>query len=219
MIQQQCDSPSLKRSRINVRDGRDGRLNSHRRRLSVDSEAERSFTSRGWGSCGKDSSAPRSKGRSGKQAEWSDRSERQDEWFSTQGFSVNYAMDGCIISENQPKQVKRANGRMTHILRLPPGSVVTFTKLYTISENQSIHITRYYLPTVVEHPLLSTAFRDLLLLLLFDLGGLGLDFAGTGEGSVNCITARLAWRGCRSQRWRADLFPCFLEARRGRWSL
>ena len=74
---------------------------------------------------------------------------------------------------------------MTHILRLPPGSVVTLTKLYTTSENQSIHITRYYLPTVVEHPLLSTALRHLLLLLLFDLGGLRLDLAGTGERAVN----------------------------------
>ena len=44
-----------------------------------------------------------------------------------------------------------------------------------------------YSPAVVENPLLSTPFRDLLLLLLFDLGGLRLYFAGTGEGSVNCI--------------------------------
>ena len=40
-------------------------------------------------------------------------------------------------------------------------------------------------PAVVEHPLLSTALRHLLLLLLFDLGGLRLDLAGTGERAVN----------------------------------
>ena len=42
-----------------------------------------------------------------------------------------------------------------------------------------------YAPAVVENPLLSTALGDLLLLLLFDLGGLRLDLAGTGERSVN----------------------------------
>ena len=34
-------------------------------------------------------------------------------------------------------------------------------------------------------PLLCAALGDLLLLLLLDLGGLRLDLAGTGEGSVN----------------------------------
>ena len=42
-------------------------------------------------------------------------------------------------------------------------------------------------PTVVENALLSTALRSLLLLLLFDLGGLRLNFAGTGERAVNYI--------------------------------
>ena len=41
-------------------------------------------------------------------------------------------------------------------------------------------------PAVVEDPLLSTALGDLLLLLLFDLGGLRLDLTGTGERAVNC---------------------------------
>lgn len=41
------------------------------------------------------------------------------------------------------------------------------------------------IPAVVENALLSTALGDLLLLLLIDLGGLRLDFAGTGERSVN----------------------------------
>ena len=40
-------------------------------------------------------------------------------------------------------------------------------------------------PAIVENPLLSTALGDLLLLLLFDFGGLRLDLAGTGERSVN----------------------------------
>ena len=37
-----------------------------------------------------------------------------------------------------------------------------------------------YIPTVIEDPLLSTALWCLLLLLLFDLGGLRPDFASTG---------------------------------------
>ena len=44
---------------------------------------------------------------------------------------------------------------------------------------------RVDVPAVVEDPLLSTALGDLLLLLLFDLGGLRLDLAGTGERAVN----------------------------------
>ena len=136
-----------------------------------------------------DSSAPWSDRNWRKRAERSDRSERQDECLSTQVFSVNYAMVGCIIFGCQPEQIGRESGKMTHILRLPPGSVVTFTKLCTSSVRQSNGVVRYYAPTVVEHPLLSTALRDLLLLLLFDLGGLGLDFASTGEGSVNYTVA------------------------------
>ena len=44
---------------------------------------------------------------------------------------------------------------------------------------------RVDVPAVVEDPLLSTALGDLLLLLLFDFGGLRLDLAGTGERYVN----------------------------------
>ena len=44
-----------------------------------------------------------------------------------------------------------------------------------------------YAPSVVEDPLLCTALWLLLLLLLIDLWGLGLDFACTGEGAVNYI--------------------------------
>jgi len=39
---------------------------------------------------------------------------------------------------------------------------------------------------VVENALLGTTLGGLLLLLLFDLRSLRLDFAGTGERSVNC---------------------------------
>ena len=69
---------------------------------------------------------------------------------------------------------------------MPPGRGVTFTKLH---RGSALHIQpshKYdYAPTAVEHPLLSTALRHLLLLLLFDFGGLRLDLAGTGERSVN----------------------------------
>ena len=47
--------------------------------------------------------------------------------------------------------------------------------------------TQRYAPTVVDDALLGPALRSLLLLLLFDLGGLGLDFASTGERTVNYI--------------------------------
>ena len=65
--------------------------------------------------------------------------------------------------------------------------MVTFTKLHrgSVLHIQPSH-KHDYVPTVVEHPLLSTALRHLLLLLLFDLGGLRLDLAGTGERAVNC---------------------------------
>lgn len=88
----------------------------------------------------------------------------------------------------EPKTlIKR--GRDTHILRLPPGRVVTFTKLYEWHEHKSIEIVldipEENAPAIVDDALLSTSLWCLLLLLLFDLGGLRLDFAGTGEGSVN----------------------------------
>lgn len=43
----------------------------------------------------------------------------------------------------------------------------------------------HYAPTVVKNALLGTALGGLLLLLLFDLGGLRLDLTGTGERAVN----------------------------------
>jgi hypothetical protein len=44
-----------------------------------------------------------------------------------------------------------------------------------------------YIPSVVKDALLCPALGGLLLLLLVDLGGLRLDFARTGERSVNCV--------------------------------
>lgn len=43
-----------------------------------------------------------------------------------------------------------------------------------------------YAPTVVEHALLGTTLRGLLLFLLFHLGCLRLDLAGTRKRTVNC---------------------------------
>ena len=64
---------------------------------------------------------------------------------------------------------------------------MTFTNLeidqYVFLQQKRTHIKD--IPAVVENALLSTALGDLLLLLLIDLGGLRLDFAGTGERSVN----------------------------------
>ena len=63
---------------------------------------------------------------------------------------------------------------------------MTLTKLHRPSASPSIPLNEQQnAPAVVEHPLLSTALRHLLLLLLFDLGGLRLDLAGTGERAVN----------------------------------
>ena len=75
--------------------------------------------------------------------------------------------------------------------RLPPGAVVTFTKLKRSSQ-QCIFPENEYgplkscIPAIVEDALLCPAFGSLLLLLLVDLGGLRLHFARTSERSVNC---------------------------------
>ena len=80
------------------------------------------------------------------------------------------------------------------------------------------------IPAVVENALLSTALGDLLLLLLIDLGGLRLDFAGTGERSVNYwrfreyvsmaapqeMTSMVSTSDARAERSASNLFPCLL---------
>ena len=68
--------------------------------------------------------------------------------------------------------------------------MVTFTKLDTRTKLASTTVkqNKIYTPTVVKDALLSPALRSLLLLLLFDLGGLGLNFASTGERAVNYFT-------------------------------
>ena len=60
-------------------------------------------------------------------------------------------------------------------------------------------------PAVVENALLGTALRDLLLLLLFDLGGLRLDLAGTGERAVNYMTSTTKRGELRAVRQRRDM--------------
>jgi len=70
--------------------------------------------------------------------------------------------------DNSPKQRGRER---THILRLPPGSVVTFTKLkMNLVELDQECAGGDHEPAVVEHPLLSTTPWVFLLLLLFDFG-------------------------------------------------
>jgi len=76
----------------------------------------------------------------------------------------------------------------THILLLPPGRVVTFTKLQnppliSFPPKKSQHPADA--PAVVENALLSTTLGGLFLLLLVDLWCLGLDFTSAGEGAVN----------------------------------
>jgi hypothetical protein len=60
----------------------------------------------------------------------------------------------------------------THILRLPPGRVVTFTNLGDPVQLEQECTDDVHEPAVVKHPLLSTTLWRFLLLLLFDLGGL-----------------------------------------------
>lgn len=60
--------------------------------------------------------------------------------------------------------------------RLPPGVVTALTKL---------RVSFKYIPTVVEHTLVSAALGGLGLFLLFDLGRLRLDLTGTSERSVD----------------------------------
>jgi hypothetical protein len=73
----------------------------------------------------------------------------------------------------------------THILRLPPGSVVTFTNLQT-SQLEIQSGWKRYKPAVVQDTLLRTALGGFLLLLLVNLWCLRLDLTGTRERSVNC---------------------------------
>lgn len=86
-----------------------------------------------------------------------------------------------------------------------------------VAQNVSIYShfnNTIYAPTVVEHALLGPTLRRLLLLLLFDLGGLGLDFTSTGKGAVNYI-AQLQNSSerelARATMRKIDLFPCCLE--------
>jgi hypothetical protein len=75
---------------------------------------------------------------------------------------------------------------MTHIFLLPLGKRVTFTKLYGVCNQYSaIEMNACYSPAVVEDALLCPTLGRLLLFLLFDLGGLRLDLAGTSERAVN----------------------------------
>ena len=77
---------------------------------------------------------------------------------------------------------------MTHILRFPPGSSVTFTNL--LQKNQflfPLEMKELDGPSVVEDPLLCTALWRLLLLLGLDFWCLRLYFAGAGEGSVDWV--------------------------------
>ena len=70
------------------------------------------------------------------------------------------------------------------------------------------------IPAVVENALLSTALGDLLLLLLFDLGGLRLDFASTGERAVNYMGFtgnNMSDSSFSKSSGSNDLFPCCLE--------
>ena len=70
---------------------------------------------------------------------------------------------------------------------MPPGPSVTFTNLSDIvrtSKNQECS-GQDDEPAIVKDPLLSPPLGGLLLFLLFDFGGLRLDFASAGKRSVN----------------------------------
>jgi hypothetical protein len=72
--------------------------------------------------------------------------------------------------------------------RLPPGTIVTFTKLRkkrisrVLEARSSLVVDS---PTVENNPLLRPPLGRLLLFLLFDFGGLRFYFAGTGERAVD----------------------------------
>ena len=72
----------------------------------------------------------------------------------------------------------------TYILRLPPGSVVTFTNLYRLVRNR-VHTDYFCVPAVVEHAFLGTTPWVFLLFLLFNLWRLRLDLTGTRKRTVN----------------------------------
>lgn len=74
----------------------------------------------------------------------------------------------------------------THIFRLPPGSVVTFTNLQNEFSLRYEANGKRYEPAVVQDALLRTALGRFLLLLLVNLWCLRLDLTGTRERSVNC---------------------------------
>jgi hypothetical protein len=110
-------------------------------------------------------------------------------------FSVNYSLFSNHPWRNRgesrieiDERLKRMYRKRTHIRRLPPGRVVTLTKLPNIVSLTygARKVLSRDSPTVVKNPLLSTTLGGLLLLLLFYLRGGGLDFAGSSERSVNC---------------------------------
>ena len=91
-------------------------------------------------------------------------------------FSVNYACVFCCSSDGE-KGAKaslenKQNDSGTHILRLPPGRVVTFTNLTSTVSQTIKRIDNGDEPAIVEHPLLSPTPGVFLLLLFLDLGGL-----------------------------------------------
>jgi hypothetical protein len=105
---------------------------------------------------------------------------------------------------------------MTHIFLLPLGRRVTFTKLYGVCNQHSvIEMNACYPPAVVEDALLCPTLGGLLLFLLFDLGGLRLDLAGTSERAVNWKRRAKGWintgAGTVSATAGGHLFPWCLD--------
>ena len=93
----------------------------------------------------------------------------------------------------------------THIRRLPPGSVVTFTNLECVSTICATECTKGP-PAVVQDALLCTSLWRFLLLLLLNLGCLRLDLAGSSERSVNCRVT--VTDPVDRASWLAYLCPC-----------
>ncbi|KIO10867.1 hypothetical protein M404DRAFT_879324 [Pisolithus tinctorius Marx 270] len=125
----------------------------------------------------------------------SDRSERRDDWVSTCDIQrelciIVWVHLACGFESIRHRSSKGPKGQQsTHILRLPPVSVVTFTNLknHIPSEICFDGIKAVvHSPAVVQETLLSTALWRFLLLLLLYFGCLRFNLTGSGERSVNC---------------------------------
>jgi hypothetical protein len=102
-------------------------------------------------------------------------------------FSVNYANGMYHLTRDTLTNVRVSQNKTYSHPAFAIRESCDIHEANKIARNQyfSQLVTTNRAPAVVEDTLLSPTLGGLLLFLLFDLGGLGLDFASTGERSVN----------------------------------